>query len=200
VKGPEEVERTGREFLARLYEASGGERAGSGDMYQLGQELGLDKEAARRMAEYLAGEGLIEIRSLSGGIALSPAGLESARAIGTPGAPSPETELTERINLSSAAVSRLAGAGLERKIGAVLSPAGCAQARAAILTALTAAAEPTAELAADLTTLQAQLLSPRPRAGVVAETLIAILDGLERAGPETEEAAAKIAGLVVRLV
>jgi len=34
---------------------------------------------------------------------------------------------------------------------------------------------------------------------VVAETLISILDSLERAGPETEEAAAKIAALAARL-
>lgn len=199
MKGPAEVERAGREFLARLYEVSGGEGAGSGDMYQLGQELGLDKEATRRIAEYLAGEGLIEIRSLSGGIVLSPAGLASAQAIGAGAGPASEAELIEPMNLSPAAVARLAEAGLERQAGAVLSPVGRAQARAAILAALAAVAEPTGELAADLATLQAQLLSPRPRAGVVAETLISILDGLERAGGETEEAAKKLAALAARL-
>lgn len=47
-------------------------------MYDIGQALGLDKEAARRMGEQLIGDGFLEIISLSGSVSLTEEGRQAA--------------------------------------------------------------------------------------------------------------------------
>lgn len=54
-------------------------------MYDIGQALGLDKDAARHLGEQLIGEGLLEIVSLSGSVSLTAEGSQAADTGSAPG-------------------------------------------------------------------------------------------------------------------
>ena len=45
-------------------------------MYALGEAIGLDKDTAQKTAEALMGEGLVEIKTLSGGIGITQSGIK----------------------------------------------------------------------------------------------------------------------------
>ncbi|MDJ0990665.1 MAG: hypothetical protein QNI85_11685 [Desulfobacterales bacterium] len=63
-----------RAFLENLYTRTGDDAEAQISMYELGMALGLDREESRTTAEDLMAAGLLEIRTLSGGVALSDAG------------------------------------------------------------------------------------------------------------------------------
>ncbi|MDJ0720870.1 MAG: hypothetical protein QNJ04_04535 [Desulfobacterales bacterium] len=63
-----------RAFLENLYTRTGDDTDAQISMYELGTAMGLDREESRTTAEDLMAAGLLEIRTLSGGVALSEAG------------------------------------------------------------------------------------------------------------------------------
>jgi hypothetical protein len=69
---PAEKERLSRELLAavRIHE---GEAQGA-DMWEIGREIGLERDRVEDLAMELAAEDLVEIKSLSGKLALTEAG------------------------------------------------------------------------------------------------------------------------------
>lgn len=155
-----------RQFLTRLFEQAGGQTSRQLSMYEIGQGLGWEREAASRAAQDLMAAGLVEIRTLSGGIGLSPAGVEAVQAalgLGSPGT----------------ALPRLG-------TGRILEPAA-AQAVAQACDGIKAGAgglgldfDSLAELVADLKTVADQLGSPRPKTAVVRESLRSIEGVLTR--------------------
>jgi hypothetical protein len=72
-------------FVRLLYEKSGGDELRSFDMWELGTELGLDKEATKRITHYLHGERLVEYRGIGGSIGLTHHGIkEMEQALSQP--------------------------------------------------------------------------------------------------------------------
>jgi DNA-binding MarR family transcriptional regulator len=64
------MDETEQQFLIHLFEQTGGDSSIQVSMYDIGGFLGLDKEAASKVAEDLIGSQLVEIRTLSGGIGI----------------------------------------------------------------------------------------------------------------------------------
>jgi hypothetical protein len=154
------------QFLVCLYEKTGGATAGTASMYEIGKEMGLDRPTAQNVAEHLMSQGFVEVRTLSGGVGLTPDGVEKGASLG----------------------------GGQGSVDPVLSNGPVLQDREleaveALLSDLKGATadlglpfDPLAEWVADVRTLEAQLQSPRPKTAVM------------RAGFASLAAAAGVAG------
>jgi hypothetical protein len=162
----DDLNESARQFLKRLFEETGGEASRQLSMYDIGSWLGWEREAASRTAQDLMADGLVEVRTLSGGIGLSAAGVEVMQALlGTANPPSARQRL---------------GAGR------ILDPSAC-QAVIQVCDGIKAAAgslgldfDSLAELVADLKTIADQLGSPQPKTAVVRESLRSIEGVLKR--------------------
>jgi hypothetical protein len=162
----DDVDEPARQFLTRLFEQTGGETSRQVSMYDIGFSLGWERETASQTAQDLMATGLVEIRTLSGGIGLSAAGAEALRATLNPGSPA----------------SALPRIGTDR----ILDSLGC-QAVALVCDGIKAQAgglglgfDSLAELVADLKTISDQLSSPKPKTAIVRESLRSIEGVLKR--------------------
>jgi hypothetical protein len=150
-------------FLIELYEQTEGRTEAQVSMYTIGGALGMEKPAAGRVAESLMDRALIAFRTLAGGVAITPEGVQEALQLGAgPG---------EALALGSAPVL----------------DAACRRAVDGLLACLRQIPHPSAaaidpwprELAADIRTVEAQLASPRPKTAIVRECLRSIHGALE---------------------
>jgi hypothetical protein len=175
-------------FLHALYNATDGDGTQLVDMWELGQELGLQSTDTQKVAEYLDGEGLIEFRVLGGGIAITHEGVVQVEA-----ALSKPDEATQyfpaAINYlhigsvvgsqiqqgtQQSSISTFAG---ERLGDLVEFVASLRQALPELLLSSEAKAEAEAEAA----TLEAQSKSPKPKTSVIRESLLSLRHILEHA-------------------
>ncbi|MCE5175799.1 MAG: hypothetical protein ABFC90_07150 [Bacteroidales bacterium] len=62
-------------FLEKLYDTTDGNSTYIVDMWELGTELGFDREKTHNIVDYLTDEGLIEPKALGGGIAITHEGI-----------------------------------------------------------------------------------------------------------------------------
>jgi hypothetical protein len=75
-------------FLNRLYERTNGDYHALEDMWEVGADVGLTRDEAQRVMDYLDGEGLATHRAMGGAVALTHVGLrEVERALSVPEAP-----------------------------------------------------------------------------------------------------------------
>lgn len=160
-------EKEEKRFLLELYRQVKGDPAVQKSMYQVGSEIGLEKSLAGKIAEELIGLGMVEIRTLSGGIGITPGGAEEARRLGAGGG---------------------SGEGPGRRLGdgPIVEPAGRQGIENLTTTlknragALGLAFEELSELMADLKTIDAQMTSPRPKTAVVRESLRSVAQLLQK--------------------
>ena len=153
-----EVDETGRQFMVRLFEQIHGDSSVQVSMYDIGGLLGLERDAASKVAESLMGLQLVEIRTLSGGIGISATGLEMVQNLIGPMAPDAGASIKlgdER--LLSSAVRQ----AVEQIVAEVKDQTGTLGLDFDTLT----------ELMADLKTIDAQLGSSRPKTAIVRECL-----------------------------
>ncbi len=151
----EEIDGEGQGFLLELFARTGGKTSAQVSMYTVGEGLGLERQAASSAGESLMGLGLVEVRTLAGGIGLTDAGVALARRFGAgPGDQEPclgsDPVVGEAVRR---AVSEV-GDGLKGESGKIGLDF-----------------EPLCELVADLKTMEAQLASPRPKTGIVRACL-----------------------------
>jgi hypothetical protein len=157
------------QFLLRLYEETNGDPAVKVSMYDIGSALGLDRDAASRVAQDLIGSELIEIRTLGGGISISAEGLAQIQSLiaGKEAADSLPATLPDDAVMNSAAAQSIEQVSnlLKAQVGQLgLDYDGLT------------------ELTADLKSMDAQLASSRPKTAVVRECLRSIRDNLQRVG------------------
>jgi hypothetical protein len=153
----DDMDETARQFLKRLFEQTEGQSSRQVSMYDLGAALGWDRETASRVGQELMASGLVEIRTLSGGVGISAEGAAAVRsALGS--------------GSRGAAAARL---GNSR----IMDPAAC-QAVERVCDDLKAQAgslgldfDTLAEVMADLKTVADQLGSSRPKTAIVREGL-----------------------------
>jgi len=69
-------------FLVELYVQTQGDPSTTVSWFDIGETMGLDREASTRLAENLFGTGLAEIKTLSGGIGITAAGVAEAQQSG----------------------------------------------------------------------------------------------------------------------
>lgn len=83
----DEIDITGQQFLIQLFEQTKGDSTVQVSMYDIGDQLGLERDSASAVAQELIGSMLVEIRTLSGGIGISADGSQMARKLIGPMAP-----------------------------------------------------------------------------------------------------------------
>lgn len=155
-----------RTYLKALAHRTDEDTNRQASMFDIGAELNLDRNESQRVAEMLMAEALVEIRNLSGAIAITRLGIDAINELTGDNGPKPQTLCTTAvldeisIRLVEMAISqikiRCGNIGLEY--------------------------EALAEMIADLKTIDTQLFSPYPKTVIIREALSAIRKGLNRAG------------------
>ena len=163
---------TGQQFIIELFEQTRGDLSAQVSMYDIGSLLGLERDAASRVAQELIGLQLAEIRTLSGGIGISVAGSELVQGIMGPPVPDSAGAIRLGDELQLTADGRLA---VEQIVAEIKNQAGSLELDFDSLT----------ELMADLKSIDAQLESSRPKTAIVRECLFSISKVLKRTPKDT---------------
>lgn len=156
----DELNEPAQQFLKRLFEQTGGQTSRQISMYDIGAALGWERETALQEAQDLMAAGLVEIRTLSGGIGISAEGIETVRSALAPAAPDPSLPRLGSGRIMETTICR----AVERVCDGIKAQAG----------SLDLDFDSLAELVADLKTIADQLGSPRPKTAVVRESLRSI--------------------------
>lgn len=164
-----EIDEIGQRFLVELCERTEADTTAQVAMHNIGASLGLDKDASAHAAEELMGLQLVEIRTLSGGIGITPEGVEEAHRLGARTASAEESQP----RLGDAPIIDGVGCEAVQEIAAHLkSQVG----------ELGLAFDDLTEMVADLKTIDAQMVSSRPKTAIIRESLRSIRGVLEKAG------------------
>ena len=150
-----------RQFLETLYTQTGDATDAQISMYDVGAAMGLDRQESTTTAEDLMAEGLLEIRTLSGGVALS----EEGRALFSQDAADQTGPEDERLGENSPMDARQREM-VEETLTLLKADVGHQNFTYEILT----------EVIADVRTIEAQLISPRPKTVVVRACLEGLRD------------------------
>lgn len=148
-----------RRFLIALFEAVNADVGGQASMYAVGEQIGLEKAVAKSAAEELFGLSLAEIRTLSGGVGICPAGVEAARSLGA--GPKKEADDQQAALGSGPVLTDAECKAVEDAIAQLKSESEALKLKWSDLT----------ELVADVRTLEAQLSSPAPKTAIVKAVL-----------------------------
>jgi hypothetical protein len=177
----DQIDITGQQFLIQLFEQTKGDSTMQVSMYDIGDQVGLDRDIASAVAQELIGSMLVEIRTLSGGIGISADGSQMAqKLIGT--ATSSGDEFAK---LDDAPLLKSSGRQAVEQIASELKKqAGSLGLDFDTLT----------ELMADLKTIDAQLGSSRPKTVIIRACLRSVLAVLKNSGDS------KISGRIRTLV
>jgi hypothetical protein len=176
-----ELDENGRTFLLSVYNQTKGDPAAMVSMYDVGSELGIDRTAASRLAEDLMGWMMLEIRTLSGGIGITPSAVEEIEASGFGGSkPQVQTRCLGTDPVISTdvrqAVERVTDA-LKQQVGSIGLPF-----------------DALAEVMADLKTVDAQFDSSHPKTAIVRACFQSLKNTLDHAGAQV--CAGLVAGLL----
>ena len=164
-----ELDEAGQQFLIQLFEQTSGDPSAQASMYDVGEGLGLDRDASSRVAETLMGLELVEIRTLSGGIGISTEGADEVKRL--TGGLSPAGGSTGKLT-DQPLMDPVSTQGVELAAGELKSQAGN----------LGLDFDGLSELMADLKTIDAQLGSSRPKTAIIRECLRSIKEVLEGGG------------------
>ncbi len=72
----EELRKKRYQFLNALYEVTKGDEQSRVNMFEIGKELGFDRDLTSRIAKYLDGENLMKFRTIGGGIGITHFGIK----------------------------------------------------------------------------------------------------------------------------
>jgi hypothetical protein len=155
-------------FLQELYNRAEGDFEKEVSMYDMGTDLGLEKDDAAQLAQDLFIQGLAEMKTLSGGMGITRKGLESLGIEITSKNGAPHFRLGTKPVLDDPdkqAVNELLNkvrSGLDSKaLPFVLME----------------------EIVIDLKTIEIQMLSPNPKTQIIRETFKSINQNLEDFAP-----------------
>jgi hypothetical protein len=163
-------------YLFQLYSMAQGDPLAQVSMYEVGEVLGLGKTEAGAMAEALFIEGHAELKTLSGGIGITRQGLKALDM-------KIDYKGDEALQLGSGPVLETQG---KESLGKILKE---------IKAFMGGAGKPYAqleEMVMDLKTIEIQMLSPRPKTGIIREILKSIAQSL----PENEDLKGKLDALI----
>lgn len=154
-----ELDATAQHFFSELNRSTEGKTEVQASMYIVGEAIGLDREASERAAEDLIARGLVEIRTLSGGIGLSDEGVAALSEGHSRGKNAPRLGTDSPLDAERGKLVD----DLLTRLKAQLGDSGL---RFEIL----------AEVVADIRTIEAQMASPRPKTGIIRESLGSLLE------------------------
>ncbi len=165
----DEIDITGQQFLIQLYEQTKGDSTVQVSMYDIGDQLGLERDIASTVAQELIGSMLVEIRTLSGGIGISADGLQMAQKLIGPA----ESSSDEIAEFDDAPLLNTSGRQAVEQIASKLKDQ---------TGSLGLDFDTLTELMADLKTIDAQLGSSRPKTAIIRACLRSILAVLTTSG------------------
>lgn len=160
-------------FLHSLFEATQGDGSVQVSMYELGEAMGLDKEQAAQVAEWVIGAGWAEVKTLSGGIGISQMGVEKAVSLGA----KMPADADEVVKLGEEAI-------LSDEVRKVVESVLASLKLEVVDQAFDFDAF--AEIIADIRTLEMQLVSPRPKTALFRagfESMKAVLEKARHIAP-----------------
>jgi hypothetical protein len=164
----DDMDDAGRDFLLQIYQKTNGNTTAQVSMYDIGEKLGLERESASRVAEDLIANQLVEIRTLSGGIGISDAGVQ---------------EIQTMTGMQLSGDNQITPLGTEK----ILDQNGSQAVRQVVDDLKDQAGnlgldfDTLGELMADINTVSAQLASSRPKIAIIKECLRSLLGVAERA-------------------
>jgi hypothetical protein len=161
-----EIDKDGKQFLIKLFEHIRGKSDVQVSMYDIGAELGMDRDASSRITEDLMALGLVEIRSLSGGIAITENGIDESRKLGTGGEFESGSKLGDAPVIDDSVRESVESVTAKLKAGS-----GDLKLSFDILT----------EFMADLKTIDAQMMSSRPKTAIIRACFTSVKDVMEKA-------------------
>ena len=176
-----DIDVNGQQYLIQLFEQTKGDSTLQVSMYDIGDQLGLDRDIASAVAQELIGSMLVEIRTLSGGIGISAEGSQMAQKLIGPA----ESSSDEFAELDDAPLLNTSGRQAVEKIATELKDQ---------TGALGLDFDTPTELMADLKTIDAQLGSSRPKTAIIRACLHSVLAVLTDSGDN------KISGRIRSLV
>lgn len=157
-------------FLEELYRQTNGDTEQQVSMYDVGSAIGLDKTEAGSLAEQFMVQGQAELRTLAGGISITPEGL----AVLGIAAPSPHSA-EDNFRLGADPVIDEADRQnvhlLTKEIKNDIS-------------SLALEYEQLEQIILDLKTIEVHMLSPRPKTAVLREIFRSMLSTLKTANAE----------------
>jgi hypothetical protein len=157
---------TERAFLIELCKQTQGDTARQASTVAVGAALALDKSAASKVSEELIGWGMVAVKTLSGGIGITAEGLAEARRLGGGGeALKPALGKEPIIDDAGRSLVERSLAKLKTQVEAVKLEYSAME-----------------ELVADVRTIEAQLISPRPKSVIIRECLVSIQRILQNSG------------------
>lgn len=158
-------------FMLELCRMTDGDIARQVPMYDVGAAVGMDKNEASGLSEELIIDGLVELKTLAGGIGITPDGLELLQ--------------------SSGLIAGPVGGGSTPLSGNPVLTTNDIEQVVTILTDIKQMTfkEPTSyqnleELVMDVKTLEMQLLSPKPKTSIVREVLLSMKATLTTSAPK----------------
>lgn len=152
-------------FLQELYRLTEGDPEQQVSMYDVGSGLGLERDEAGRLAEGLMVEGLIDLRTLAGGIALTDEGMASLGYAAT-------AYHDQDLQLSDGPIAT--------EHDRVVTEQLCDEIQQTC--ASCTSYETTELLVIHLKTLDVQMLSEKPRILIIREIFRAILNTMQETG------------------
>jgi hypothetical protein len=168
-------------FLNRLYERTEGNYHALEDMFEVGNDVGLTRDDADGVMQYLSGEGLASYRTLGGGVAITHSGLlEVERALSEPKIPTQYfPPVVNILNVQSMVGSQIqqGSHGSTQTQTQSISQSELAAIQAITtalqsgLDSLALGANARAEATAEIQTLNAQIQSSKPKASIIRESL-----------------------------
>ncbi len=176
-----ELDESGQNFLLSLYRETNGDTGIQISMYDIGTDLGLERSEASKLAEDLMGWSLVELRTLSGGIAITSSAIVELEELGYGAAGTTEAPVCLG---NEAIVTNEVRQAVERVTADVKQSAGH----------LGLQYDTLSELMADLKTIDIQFESTQPKTAILRECLRSIKSVLDTAGDE--ETVIRVNGLL----
>jgi hypothetical protein len=161
-----ELEQIDRQYLQQLYDYTKGDGSVQASMYEIGEAVGLDRDASSQVAQTLIGLNYVEIKTLSGGVGISHEGIAAIEGAG--GAAAATAEVSRGLS-NKKILSPTDLEAIDQVCGFLKKEAG----------ALGLEFDDLTELIADLRTIDAQLVSSRPKTEIVRacfRSIAAIMD------------------------
>lgn len=184
----EETKKKRFEFLNNLYEITGGSKSKTVNMFELGTELGFDREETNLIVQYLAGESLVKHVTIGGGIGITHYGVkEVEEALSHPEKPTAYFPPVNIINIHHMEGSQIQQGTISSSQTAKFSSDSTEELLSILKelrdkqSQLNLPPDDASELSADIDTVESQLKSSRPKAGIINEGLKSIKTILEGA-------------------
>jgi len=184
----QETQRKRFQFLQRLYEVTEGNELASVNLWELGKELGFTHPEIDRIDDFLREEGLIKQIAYGGIVGITHEGIvEMESALSRPDEPTTYFQPTNYIHIEQMISSQIQQ-GTDQSSQVLTYSANDFEAILKFVADLKSQlpelrldAETQAEVESDITIIESQIKSPRPKSVIIKECLVSLRTILEGA-------------------